>query len=224
MNPDPRLIALHDWLAQHFAGSGFTLSPASEDASFRRYFRVSFADARSSLIAMDAPPEKENCRPFLHVARLFAASGAHVPRVHAENLAQGFLLLEDLGPATYLERLDSAGDRSAVASGIYAAAIDTLVAIQRASAADTLPPYDEALLRRELNLFPDWYVARHLRRALAEKDAQILAAAFASILANNLAQARVYVHRDYHSRNLMVSDPLPGVLDFQDAVCTTSRT
>ncbi len=218
MNTDARLAALHSWLAIRFAGSGFTLAPASEDASFRRYFRVTFADARASLIAMDAPPEKEDCRAFLHVAGLFATAGAHVPRVHAENLAEGFLLLEDLGGTTYLEHLNSSGAKAGVADELYAAAIDTLVAIQVSGGAAGLPPYDEALLRRELSLFPDWYVARHLAVAPAPKDAQVLAEAFETILANNLAQPRVHVHRDYHSRNLMVCDPLPGVLDFQDAV------
>ncbi len=167
---------------------------------------------------MDAPPGKEDCRPFLHVARLFASAGAHVPKVHASNLLQGFLLLEDLGASTYLDRLNEGDGRSSAADELYLAAIDALVTIQRASTATQLPPYDDALLRRELHLFPDWYVARHLRVELAPSDAEILAKAFELILANNLAQPRVYVHRDYHSRNLMASNPLPGVLDFQDAV------
>jgi len=219
MKSDPRLIALQSWLATHFADGAFTLAPASEDASFRRYFRVTFADARAPLIVMDAPPGKEDCRPFLHVAGLFAAAGAHVPRVHAENLAEGFLLLEDLGGITYLSRLGSAGDDAAVADRLYAAAIDALVAIQKSGSAADLAPYDRALLERELALFPDWYVARHLGMTMAPADARLLAGAFEIIVANNLAQPRVHVHRDYHSRNLMVCDPLPGVLDFQDAVC-----
>ena len=218
MKPDPRFDMLHDWLTAIFAGRAFTLAPASEDASFRRYFRVSFVGSQDSLIAMDAPPEKEDCRPFLKVARLFEASGAHVPKVKAEDVAQGFLLLEDLGHTTYLQRLDADGAKSTVADELYLAAIDALIAIQRVSASAGLPAYDDALLRRELNLFPEWYVARHLRAVLEPKDAEILARAFELILANNLAQPRVRVHRDYHSRNLMVSDPLPGVLDFQDAV------
>lgn len=218
MKPDPRVVALRGWLAARFEGRSFTLAPASEDASFRRYFRVSFGGDERSLIAMDAPPGKEDCRPFLHVARLFGACGAHVPAVEAEDLVQGFLLLEDLGNTTYLEELDAGAARTGRADELYLAAIDTLVAIQRASTADQLPPYDAALLRRELDLFPEWYVARHLQAALAPKDTAILEKAFEAILANNLAQPRVYVHRDYHSRNLMACDRLPGVIDFQDAV------
>jgi aminoglycoside/choline kinase family phosphotransferase len=218
MTSDPRRVALQSWLAAHFAGRAFTLAPASADASFRRYFRVAFADCGDSRIAMDAPPGKEDCRPFLHVARLFASAGAHVPAVHAENLAEGFLLLEDLGGTTYLDRLGAADAPPDTASKLYAAAIDALVAIQSAGSPADLPPYDEALLRRELGLFPEWYVAKHLGLELAEKDARLLADAFDRIVANNLAQARVHVHRDYHSRNLMVCDPLPGVIDFQDAV------
>jgi hypothetical protein len=218
MHSDPRLNTLQDWLATRFAGRAFTLAPASEDASFRRYFRVSFADGAVPLIAMDAPPDKEDCRPFLSVRRVFGEAGAHVPQVHAEDLVQGFLLLEDLGGTTYLERLRSAGGDDSVAADLYGAAIDALVAIQRSADHSALPPYDEALLRRELNLFPDWYMAQHLRVAPTDADAAILARAFDAILANNLAQPRVPVHRDYHSRNLMVCEPLPGVLDFQDAV------
>jgi hypothetical protein len=167
---------------------------------------------------MDAPPGKEDCRPFLHVAGLFAAAGAHVPRVHAQNLTEGFLLLEDLGDTTYLEHVNSAGADAGVADRLYGAAIDALIAIQLGGSAAGLAPYDRALLERELALFPDWYVARHLGTAVAPADAQLLASAFELIVANNLAQPRVHVHRDYHSRNLMVCDPLPGVLDFQDAV------
>jgi hypothetical protein len=141
-----------------------------------------------------------------------------VPQVHAENLAEGFLLLEDLGDATYLEHFNSAGADSGVADRLYSAAIDALIAIQLGGSAAGLAPYDRALLERELALFPDWYVARHLGATVAPADAQLLASAFELIVANNLAQPRVQVHRDYHSRNLMVCDPLPGVLDFQDAV------
>jgi len=218
MNPDSRLLALQGWLSAQFAGRAFTLAPASEDASFRRYFRVSFGDGQRSRVAMDAPPDKEDCRPFLKVAGLFGAAGAHVPAVEAENLAEGFLLLEDLGGKTYLDELAPGEAQAARAGELYLCAIDTLVDIQRASTEGELPPYDEALLRRELGLFPEWYVAKQLRASLTPKDAEVLAKAFDLIVANNLAQPRVYVHRDYHSRNLMACDPLPGVIDFQDAV------
>ena len=203
---------MEHWLAARFPGRAVSLAPASEDASFRRYFRLCIA-GEPSLIVMDAPPGKEDCRPFLHVAGLFAAAGVHVPRVHAADLEQGFLLLEDLGNSTYLERLDAVS-----APSLYGAAVEALLRIQLASRPDTLPAYDRGLLERELRLFPEWYVARQVGVTLSAAQAQTLETAFSAILANNLAQPRVYVHRDYHSRNLMVCDPSPGVLDFQDAV------
>ena len=209
---DFRLVALERWLGAQFPGRPFTLTPASEDASFRRYWRVGFADGRS-LVAMDAPPDKEDCGPFLHVAGLFSAAGVHVPAVHARDLADGFLLLEDLGSTTYLEAF---GAREPTA--LYAAATEALIRIQRASRPGMLPAYDRPLLERELGLFPDWYVARELGRELAPQDAAVLRQAFEAILENSLAQPRVYVHRDYHSRNLMACEPAPGILDFQDAV------
>jgi aminoglycoside/choline kinase family phosphotransferase len=210
---DFRLVELERWLGAEFPAVPYTLAPASEDASFRRYFRVRVADGRS-FVVMDAPPEKEDCRRFLHVAALFAAAGAHVPAIHAQDLQGGFLLLEDLGDATFLDEFVRQGDPDP----LYAAASDTLIRIQLASREGALPEYDRALLERELALFPDWYVARERRRELAPRDRQVLSAAFESLLANSLAQPRVFVHRDFHSRNLMVCAPLPGVLDFQDAV------
>ncbi len=209
---DFRLAALERWLGAEIPAIPFTLTPASEDASFRRYFRVRLADGRS-FVVMDAPPEQENCAPFLHVAGVFSAAGVHVPAIHAQDLREGFLLLEDLGEATFL---DSFG-RSNPAQ-LYAAATDALIRIQLASRPGILPQYDRTLLERELRLFPEWYLAHELRRDLAPEDARTLQAAFESLLANNLAQPRVFVHRDYHSRNLMVCEPLPGILDFQDAV------
>jgi hypothetical protein len=210
---DFRLVELERWLGAQFPSLPCTLAPASADASFRRYFRARLPDGRS-FIVMDAPPGREDCRPFLRIAALFADAGAHVPAIHAQDLAAGFLLLEDLGDATYLDRLERGDDPAP----LYAAATDTLVRLQCASRPGVLPEYDRALLERELNLFPEWYVAKELRRTLAPQDEQVLRAAFEALLASNLAQPRVYVHRDYHSRNLMASDPLPGVLDFQDAV------
>ena len=209
---DSRLAALEQWLRARFPDAPFALAPASEDASFRRYLRVTLQDGRC-FIAMDAPPDKEDCRPFLHVAALFAAAGVHVPKVHAQDPGQGFLLLEDLGNATYLDRLSAATARE-----LYAAATDALVRIQLASRANVLPEYGRALLERELLLFPDWYLARERRIEATPEDRRALQASFDAILANNLAQPRVFVHRDYHSRNLMVCEPLPGILDFQDAV------
>jgi len=203
---------LNLWLQSQFPGVTFTLAPASADASFRRYFRVTFEDG-STRIVMDAPPEHEDCRPFLHVARLFEDAGTHVPHVYAQDLEQGFLLLSDLGNTTYLQALTPQNARA-----MYGAATDALIKIQLASSADTLPPYDEALLRRELNLFPEWYIAKHLGITLSDKQQAKLEQVFARIVANNLSQPRVYVHRDYHSRNLMVTEPNPGIIDFQDAV------
>ena len=210
---DFRLVELERWLGTQFPALSYTLAPASADASFRRYFRARFADGRS-FVVMDAPPEKEDCGPFVRIAGLFAAAGAHVPAIRAQDLQGGFLLLEDLGEATFLDcfnRQDAAGP-------LYAAASEALIRIQLASRPGILPEYDRTLLERELNLFPDWYLARELRRDLSPGDSQVLRAAFDALLANNLAQPQVFVHRDYHSRNLMACDPLPGVLDFQDAV------
>jgi aminoglycoside/choline kinase family phosphotransferase len=193
------------------AGEPFTLAPASEDASFRRYFRVT--SAAGTRILMDAPPEHEDCRPFVKVARLFGAAGVHVPAVLAEDLDNGYLLLSDLGHTTYLQALSDADP-----TPLYLAANAALIRIQLSSRAGVLPEYDRALLLRELNLFPDWYIAKHLGVTLTATQSAVLQNAFEAILANNLAQPRVYVHRDYHSRNLMVSEPNPGILDFQDAV------
>ena len=202
---------LNDWLQTKLEGAAFTLAPASADASFRRYFRVTLPDR--TLIAMDAPPEHENCKPFLHVAELFAAAGVNVPRVIAQDLTQGFLLLTDLGNITYLAALnDDSADE------LYRDAMDALIRIQLASRPDVLPPYDEALLTREMQLFPDWYVGRHLQASLDDKQQEVLQQAFDSLNRNVLAQGQVYVHRDYHSRNLMLCEDNPGILDFQDAV------
>ena len=216
----PRTVLLRQWLDQHFSRQHtereFSLAPASADASFRRYFRVTRPDG-STRIVMDAPPEHEDCRPFLHVAGLFRDAGVHVPAVFDQDLDQGFLLLSDLGNTTYLSVLDES-----TAPGLYRDANAALVDIQRVSRPGVLPEYDRALLSRELNLFPDWYLARHLGVTLDEKQDAALRNVFGKILDNNLAQPQVFVHRDYHSRNLMVIDadyPInPGIIDFQDAV------
>jgi len=209
---DFRLSALESWIGAHFPDVPFTLAPASEDASFRRYFRARLADERS-FVVMDAPPAKEDCGPFIRVAGIFADAGVHVPAIHAQDADNGFLLLEDLGNTTFLDFF-GANDPQVP----YVAATDALIRIQRASRPGVLPDYDRALLERELHLFPDWYIARQLRRELAPPDRAVLETTFEALLANNLAQPKVFVHRDYHSRNLMVCEPLPGILDFQDAV------
>ena len=187
------------------------MTPASSDASFRRYFRATFNGG--NYIVMDAPPSHEDCRPFIKVARLFAEAGVHVPRVLAENLEQGFLLLSDLDSTTYLSALNESTARE-----LYLASNDALIRIQQASRPSVLPEYDRELLTRELMLFPEWYVAKHLGVEMKDEQKAILGTVFERILANNLAQPQVFVHRDWHSRNLMVSDPNPGILDFQDAV------
>jgi aminoglycoside/choline kinase family phosphotransferase len=207
-----RIDRLREWLRTQLDRDDFALASASSDASFRRYFRVQCEGSRS-LIAMDAPPEHEDCRPFVHVASLFQAAGVHVPRVLSQDLQQGFLLLSDLGTRTYLSSLDESS-----ADSLYRDALETLVKIQSASRPGELPDYDRALLERELRLFPDWYIERQLAVSIDATQRDTLESAFELILRDNLAQPKVYVHRDYHCRNLMVSDPNPGVLDFQDAV------
>lgn len=226
---DVRLERLRDWAAGVIGTRELDVAPASSDASFRRYFRITPGSswrARDTVIAMDAPAPMEDCRPFVQVAQLLRAAGVNAPEVLAADLAQGFLLLSDLGSMTYLSALDAASARA-----LYRDALDALVRWQAATRPGELPPYNEALLRRELDLFPDWYVARHLGKTLDAKQRATLEQTFRTVLDNNLAQPRVYVHRDYHSRNLMVCaheeanarshagpSPNPGVLDFQDAV------
>ncbi len=209
-----------------------TLRPASSDASFRRYFRVDAAPASAppepapgamttapaSYIVMDAPPDREDCRPFVQVAALLAAQGVNAPRIVAQDLAQGFLLLSDFGNTTYADAL---GQTGADIPALYDDALATLVRLQQASPGDTLPPYDRARLLAEMQLFPQWYVGRHLAKSLTAKEEQVLQAAFDRLIGAALAQPAVLVHRDYHCRNLMVlarPGANPGVLDFQDAV------
>ena len=219
----PRLTALQNWLAHQLPGTDFALSPASADASFRRYFRATLADG-STRIVMDAPPEHEDCRPFVHVAGLLEGAGLHAPKILAQDLAQGFLLLTDLGRETYLQRMT--GTRTDDTLELDAAAIDrlmreaiaALVKWQLASREDELPPYDATLLRRELDLFPEWFVIRHRNVILDDKQRLALEQVFALLTVSALEQPKVFVHRDFMPRNLMVSDPNPGILDFQDAV------
>lgn len=209
---DTRVEQLRGWLGAHLKTDAFELKPASADASFRRYFRASLGDGRS-WIAMDAPPEREDCRPFVQVAALMRAAGVNAPQVLAQDLERGFLLLTDLGDTTYLAALNDAN-----AERLFGDAIDTLIKWQLATREGVLPPYNEALLRRECDLFPEWYIARHLGLQLSNAQRQALSDAVTSVVARSLAQAAVFVHRDYMPRNLMLTDPNPGVIDFQDAV------
>jgi len=214
-NDDIRLSRLTDWLAKLEAPKTLpaSLRPASSDASFRRYFRVD-VEGGGTLIAMDAPPPQEDVRPFVHVAALFAATGVTVPAILASDIEQGFLLLSDLGSTTYLKQLSPD-----TAHKLYLDAIEALVQLQVHSAPGQLPEYDRELLHRELMLFPDWYLSKHRNASLDDKQRSDLNAVFDALLANNLAQPQVFVHRDYHSRNLMVLQTgYPGILDFQDAV------
>jgi aminoglycoside/choline kinase family phosphotransferase len=206
---------LHDWLNKVLAGAPFSLMPASADASFRRYFRVALND--HTLIAMDAPPPQENCVPFVHVSEVFARAGLNVPHVLEQDIAQGFLLLSDLGDTTYLTALNQAGMKGK-ADDLYRDAYMALIKMQLASRKGEFPDYDEALLTREMQLFPEWYIAKHLQIELNEAQKGVLQKTFALLNNNVLNQAQVYVHRDYHSRNLMVCEVNPGILDFQDAV------
>lgn len=211
LSADTRAAQAYAWACQALALPQAAFAPASADASFRRYFRIS--DGGRSWIVMDAPPQQEDCRPFVRVAALLRDAGVHVPAVLAQDLESGFLLLSDLGRQTFLEAMNEAD-----AERLFVAAIDALILWQRASRPQVLPDYDEALLRRELNLFPDWYLARHLGVTLQQAERDALETVFARLVAEALAQPRVYVHRDYMPRNLMLSQPNPGVLDFQDAV------
>ncbi|WLG44467.1 aminoglycoside phosphotransferase family protein [Pseudomonas sp. FP1740] len=201
------LFAEQDWGAVPPA----TLTAASSDASFRRYFR--WEGAGRSFVVMDAPPPQENCKPFVDIAFLLAKSGINVPKIYAEDLERGFLLLNDLGNKTYLDVINSEN-----ADDLFKDALQALLAFQQLPMVAPLPSYDVALLRRELELFPEWYVKRELG---IEFDAaqQVLWQQVSDLLIDSaLAQPKVLVHRDYMPRNLMISEPNPGVLDFQDAV------
>ncbi|WAC45622.1 phosphotransferase [Pseudomonas sp. SL4(2022)] len=218
---DVRLKLLENWLDQQlpglFAEQGWgavpaaTLTSASSDASFRRYFR--WQGAGRSLIVMDAPPPQEDCRPFVKVAQLLAEAQLNVPQILAADLERGFLLLNDLGRQTYLDVINEGN-----ADELFADAMQALLAFQQLSMNTPLPSYDDALLRRELQLFPEWYVQRHLGVTLTAAQLALWQRASQVLIDSALAQPKVLVHRDYMPRNLMRSEPNPGVLDFQDAV------
>ena len=211
---DARLAQLTDWIASVVPGVGFTLAPASADASFRRYFRARFATR--TLIVMDAPPPQEDCRPFVDVARRLRDAGVNAPEVHAEDLARGFLLLSDLGSRTYLSALDPTSAKT-----LYRDALVALIKMQADASVDGLKPYDRAIQQRELDLFPDWYVAKHCNVVWTDEQKALWKEGCGVLLGNTLSQPTAFVHRDYHSRNLMVCDAgagNPGVLDFQDAL------
>ena len=218
---DPaREAAFQAWLAATATAHGLNASSvraASADASFRRYFRVDRADGTGHRIIMDAPPDKENCQPFVQVAGLLQAAGLRVPEILAWDAPQGFMLLSDLGAHTMIDVVDR--DRPQANLGLYQQAVDILVDWQRASRPGVLPAYDQALLQRELALFPEWYVQRHRGLVLNDTQQATLQNTFQTLVAHNLSSPSVYVHRDFMPRNLMVgADNRLGVLDFQDAV------
>ncbi|HEX8755123.1 MAG TPA: phosphotransferase [Steroidobacteraceae bacterium] len=212
---DARLALLQGWLARDLGLRPQRIEPASSDASFRRYFRVVCED--STLVAMDAPPETEDVRPYLNVTALLEPLGIHVPHVYEADVPRGFVLLEDLGSTHYLARLGAGDDPQR----LYGDALQALAEIQLrgTAAAAALPPYDRAPLARELALMPEWFLDRHLALELAAAEREMIVAAFEFLIGEALSQPEVFVHRDYHSRNLMVlAERNPGVLDFQDAL------
>jgi len=211
---DNRLETLKDWVGQVLALREYEVRPASADASFRRYFRVSGNGA--TYIVMDAPPDKEDMRPFIEIARRLHHLGLNVPEVLEQDLAHGYLLLTDLGQQMYLPQLNES-----TVERLYGDALGALVVLQAGIFTDPgfLPEYDEALLRREMELFREWYLGRHLGLKLSRAQTATLDEVFTTLVRSALAQPRVWVHRDYHSRNLMVTPGNnPGILDFQDAV------
>ncbi|HEX7046726.1 MAG TPA: phosphotransferase [Gammaproteobacteria bacterium] len=208
---DTRRIAACGWAASVLGRGDLEFSVASADASFRRYFRAQ--DGRASWIIMDAPPAHENCEAFVMIAKRLRAAGLNAPEILAADLAQGFLLLSDLGSQTFLDVLNPEN-----ADDFFSAAIEALVTLQANASADDLPLYDTTLLKRELDLYPDWYLAKHRDVRLDATEQRTWENACALLIESALAQPQVFVHRDYMPRNLMVSDPLPGVIDFQDAV------
>jgi len=215
---DARLNTLCDWLKglqPSWQLDLDTLAPASADASFRRYFRIESKNPDfGTLIIMDAPPQHEPLDAFIQVDFLLSEAGLNAPKILEKNTAKGFLLLNDLGNKTYLAELNDE-----TANHLYQDATHALIQMQLASKPNVLPNYDEALLQRELDLFPEWYLRKHLEIELTDVQQAQMTQSFKLIIENNLAQAKVYVHRDYHSRNLMVTEKNnPGVLDFQDAV------
>ena len=209
---DSRLEQLKQWLTTVTEQTYSNIHPASADASFRRYFRVSGDHDKQSYIVMDAPPEQEDCLPFIHITELIRSSEVNSPEVIAQDLESGFLLLSDLGTQCYLEKLDSAH-----ADTLYSDAIDALLKMQTIEA--NLPAYDAKRLGDEMNLFETWYLNKHLETTMSIDDKKSLYLTFDLLIDNAHKQPQVFVHRDYHSRNLMVlENNNPGVIDFQDAV------
>lgn len=210
---DQRLELIRQWLVSDCGLSEFAIEVASADASFRRYFRVRLnSNPPQSYIVMDAPPDKEDCAPFINIARLLEDAGVHAPHIYQYDARQGFMLLSDLGNRAYLDQLNPH-----TVDALYGEAIRAIIHMQQINA--ELPPYNDNLLRTEMSLFSDWYLARHLQLELTPAQQGVLDNTFNMLVDNALQQPQVFVHRDYHSRNLMITDENnPGVIDFQDAV------
>jgi aminoglycoside/choline kinase family phosphotransferase len=218
-SPETRLESLKNWLQTLVETHGLklhTLQTASSDASFRRYYRLQ--TPTGTAIVMDAPPDHEDCRPFVHVTGLLQQAGIHVPAILAQNLEEGFLLLSDLGPQTYYQAIQSGLADDALQT-IYRDAITALVRMQQAPVTG-LPLYDAARLQQELTVFPEWYAQRHCGVELDSADLASLQSMFDLLVADNTGQAQVLVHRDFHSPNLMLQagQANPGVIDYQDAL------
>lgn len=211
---DKRLQQLKGWLYQTLDVDEYEIQPASEDASFRRYFRI-FAGGEC-FIAMDAPPEKEDIRPFIQIAERFLSIGLNVPEIYYQDTGQGFLLISDLGKRAYLDELNEQ-----TVERLYGDAMGALVVLQAGTYTDPefLPDYSEALLMSEMELFRDWYLGKHLQRQLDPAQTSVIDQTFAYLCDQAQRQTKVWVHRDYHSRNLMLyPGHNPGIIDFQDAV------
>jgi len=207
-----RRILLEQWVTQTLGTANLSLAPASGDASFRRYWRVRHDD--KTFIVMDAPPGIEDTERFIRIARAWRGLGLNTPEVYASTSESGFLLLQDLGTRLYLDELDAHN-----ADRLYGDALGALAVIQACAPVDRLPVYDEAFLRREMELFSEWLLGRHLGLVLSGEETDALQHAFDILIISALEQPVVCVHRDFHSRNLMVTEPpSPGILDFQDAV------
>jgi aminoglycoside/choline kinase family phosphotransferase len=207
-----RMSRLENWLDSITAHKLTDIRPASADASFRRYFRVTDSNTGKTLIVMDAPPEKEDCEPFIHITRLLRSVNVNAPDIITMDLEQGFLLMDDLGNRQYLDHLDESSSND-----LYSDALMALVNMQRIQ--DHLPPYDKQRLRDEMGLFEPWYLNRHLGIRLDDQQKSVLDSIYDLLIESALEQPQVFVHRDYHSRNLMLVDENnPGVIDYQDAV------
>lgn len=213
MSTTTRELALKNWLQHCLPGETFDWAPASSDASFRRYFRLTLNDGRR-FIAMDAPPELEDSRPFVQVADLLQQAGVRVPLRHQLDLAQGFMLLEDFGSTHYQDVLTPEQ-----APALYRMAMDSLVRMQQQVSPRGLPPFDAAMMLREMAIFDEWYLGQHLQATLDARWQERLQACKQALVDNLAAQSQVFMHRDYHCRNLMLlADGSLGIIDFQGAM------